>query len=50
LIAVLISSEEYEQIQNTLDIAEDIVLGFMAQERFKKSKDSDYIDIEALLK
>lgn len=47
--AVLMSSEEYAQIQNTLETAEDLVLGFLADERFKKSKDKDYIDIKDLL-
>ena len=48
--AVLMSNEEYEHMQNVLEMAEDLVLGFIAQERFKNSKDSDYIDIEDLLK
>jgi prevent-host-death family protein len=48
--AVLMSSEEYEHMQDVLEVAEDLVLGFIAQERFKKSKEKDYIDIEALLK
>ena len=48
--AVLMSSEEYENIQNILETAEDIVLGFIAHKRFKDSKDKDYIDIENLLK
>ena len=47
--AVLMSNEEYTHIQNVLEMAEDLVLGFIAQERFKNSKDSDYIDIEDLL-
>jgi len=48
--AVLMSSEEYENIQNILETAEDIVLGFIARKRFKGSKEKDYIDIENLLK
>ena len=48
--AVLMSSEEYEHIQNVLDTAEDLVLGFIAHERFKGSKEKDYIDIANLLK
>ncbi|OPX28998.1 MAG: hypothetical protein B1H08_04810 [Candidatus Omnitrophica bacterium 4484_171] len=48
--AVLMSGEEYENIQNILETAEDIVLGFIARKRFKGSKDKDYIDIENLLK
>jgi len=48
--AVLMSSEEYEKIQNILETAEDLVLGFIARERFKGGKKKDYIDIENLLK
>ena len=47
--AVLMSNEEYEHLQHVLEMAEDLVLGFIAEERFKNSKDSDYIDIEDLL-
>ena len=47
--AVLMSSEEYEQIQQTLETAEDLVLGFLAKERDKNSKAGDYIDIEKLI-
>lgn len=48
--AVLMSKEEYDQIQDVLEVAEDIILGFIAEERYKNSKDKDYIDIEDLLK
>lgn len=47
--AVLMSNEEYEHIQHVLDTAEDIVLGFIAHERFTNSKKEDYIDIKTLL-
>ncbi|MFH1318400.1 MAG: type II toxin-antitoxin system prevent-host-death family antitoxin [Candidatus Omnitrophota bacterium] len=47
--AVLMSSDEYEHIQHVIETAEDIVLGFIAHERFKKSKEKDYINIENLL-
>ena len=47
--AVLISNEEYEHLTNILDMAEDLVLGFIAAGRFKKGKESDYLDIETLL-
>lgn len=47
--AVLISNEEYEHLTNILDMAEDLVLGFIAADRFKKGKESDYLDIETLL-
>ena len=47
--AVLMSNEEYEHIEQLVETAEDIVLGFMAQDRFIHSKEDDYIDIKALL-
>jgi len=47
--AVLMSSQEYQNIQSTLDLAEDLVLGILAKDRFKNSKDKDFIDIENLL-
>lgn len=48
--AILMSNTEYEHIQQMLETAEDIVLGFIAKQRFKTSKEEDYIDIEKLLK
>jgi len=47
--AVIMSNKEYEHIQELLETAEDIVLGFIANERFKSTKEKDYIDIETLL-
>ena len=47
--AVLMSNEEYEHLTSILNMAEDLVLGFIATERFNNSKDSDYVDIESLL-
>ncbi|PIV18671.1 MAG: hypothetical protein COS41_03570 [Elusimicrobia bacterium CG03_land_8_20_14_0_80_50_18] len=49
-MAVLTSQEEYKKIQDYLEIAEDIVLGFIARQRYSESSDRDYIDIEKLLK
>jgi prevent-host-death family protein len=48
--AVLMSNDEYESMQAMLEIAEDLVLGYMARERHANSRDKDYIDIENLLK
>jgi len=48
--AVIMSNEEYEHIQRVSDIAEDLVLGFIADKRYKSSTAEDYIDIETLLK
>lgn len=47
--AVLMSNDEYEHLQHLVDTAEDLVLGFIAEKRFKDSSDKDYIDIETLL-
>lgn len=47
--AVILSTKEYEHIQELLEIAEDIALGFIADERSKNTKEKDYIDIENLL-
>jgi len=47
--AVLMSNEEYEHLTNLLDMAEDIALGYIAADRFKNSKETDYLDIESLL-
>lgn len=47
--AILISKKEYDHIMNILDTAEDLVLGFIAADRFKNSKETDYLDIETLL-
>ena len=47
--AVLMSTEEYEHLTSILDMAEDLVLGFIAADRFKNSKETDYLDIETLL-
>jgi len=48
--AVLLSNEEYEHIQNLVEVAEDLVLEFIADTRYKSSTEKDYIDIETLLK
>jgi len=48
--AVLMSNEEYQHIQQLLGTAEDLILGLIAEERFKNSKEKDYINIESLLK
>ena len=48
--AILMSNEEYEHIQHVLETAEDLVLGFIADKRYKNSTARDYINIETLLK
>ena len=49
-VAVLMDMEKYSKIQHTLELLEDFALGFLARERDKKSKLSDYVDIENALK
>jgi prevent-host-death family protein len=49
-LAILLSDEEYERIQRLLDTAEDIVLGYLAEQRYKKSRAKDYLDIESVMK
>jgi len=48
--AVLISNEEYEHIQEIMEMAEDFVLGYLAKERFENSNDGNYVNLETLLK
>ena len=47
--AVLMSNEEYEHIQEIMDIAEDFVLGYLAKERFDNSDQEDYVDLDTLI-
>ncbi|MDA3938229.1 MAG: type II toxin-antitoxin system Phd/YefM family antitoxin [Spirochaetia bacterium] len=47
--AVLMSNEQYEHIQNMLELSEDLILGSIAQERYNNSGDDDYIDIKDFL-
>ena len=47
--AVLMSNEQYEHIQNLLELSEDLILGTIAQERYNTGNDKDYIDIKNLL-
>ncbi len=47
--AVLMSNEQYEHMQNLLELSEDLVLGTIARERYTSGNAEDYIDIEKLL-
>lgn len=47
--AVLMSNEQYEHIQNLLELSEDLIIGSIANERYKLGNEEDYIDIEDLL-
>ena len=41
--------EKYNQMERTLEVLEDYVLGILAKERDSKTKPSDYVDIEKVL-
>lgn len=43
------SDKEHESITEQLDRAEDVLLGLIAEERLKDSRESDYVDIESLV-
>ncbi len=49
-VAVIMSNEEYEKNESLLDMAEDIVIGYLAKERYENSSEQDFISIEAALK
>lgn len=49
-VAVLVSTERFNQIEQTLELLEDVALGYLAKEREAASKPSDYIPIEELKK
>ncbi len=45
-LAVLLSEKKYREIQALVELAEDIILGQIAKERFESTDISDYIDLE----
>ncbi|MBI5555794.1 MAG: type II toxin-antitoxin system Phd/YefM family antitoxin [Elusimicrobia bacterium] len=49
-VAVIMSNEEYEKTESLLDMAEDIVMGYLAKERYENSSDKGFISMEAALK
>ena len=49
-VAVLMSTERFNQIEQTLELLEDVALGYLAKEREAASKPSDYIPIEEFKK
>ena len=48
-VAVLLDMEKYNQMERTLEVLEDYVLGILAKERDSKTKPADYVDIEKVL-
>lgn len=49
-VAVLMAMEDYNKMEETLDVLEDLALGYLAKERESGSKSSDYVGIEEALK
>lgn len=45
-IGVLQNFDEYKAQERILDAFEDIVLGFLAKERFEKGTEDDYVGID----
>ncbi len=48
-VAVLMAMEDYTRMEKTLEVLEDLALGYLARERESGSKPSDYLDIEEAL-
>lgn len=44
------TNEKYEKTKLLLDMAEDIVLGYLAKERYTTSTEMNYVDITTVLK
>ncbi len=49
-LAVLMSNERYNQMEQTLELLEDIALGYLAKEREKGTKSADYVSIKDAIK
>lgn len=49
-VAVLEDYSKYKEKEGVLDDLEDMFLGHLAMERWNKSKKSDYVPLESLLK
>jgi prevent-host-death family protein len=50
LIAVLLDIEKYKEMEKVLDILEDFILSYLAEQRKKTHKLSSYKDIEEVEK
>jgi len=44
-VAVLVDIQRYTMMEEILDALEDVALGYIAQQRDKKTKKADYVDI-----
>lgn len=45
-VAVMIDYAQYEKLEATLDLAEDLVLGTLARERDRTARKSDFVDLD----
>lgn len=45
-LAVIVPVEKYNRMEELIGLIEDLSLGYLAKERDKKSRPSDYIDLE----
>lgn len=45
-VAVMLDYAQYEKLEAMLDLAEDLVLGSLAQERDRAAKKRDFIDLD----
>ena len=50
VIGVLLSTKQYEEMEEMLDMAEDIALGYMAKERDIKKPAKKYLTLEEVEK
>lgn len=46
-VAVMMNYKRFEALEKMIDFAEDYILGSIALERDKKSKPSDFVDIDS---
>lgn len=49
-LAVIVPIEKYNQMEALIDLIEDAGLGYIAQQRYLKSKPSDYLTIDEVEK
>ena len=47
-VAVLLTLDRYERIEEILDSLEDLALGYLARERESSSTEKDYLDIDEI--
>lgn len=45
-LAVIVSIKKYDEMEHFIELAEDMILGYLAKERDLRSNPSDYIDLD----